>query len=616
MAEQTTQQRLAAVLAADVAGYTRLIERNSAGTVAAWQNVRDGVINPTIASFSGRIVKLTGDGFLAEFSTIHETVECALALQRGFQGSGLEFRIGVNLGDIFDDGQDIHGEGVNIAARIEALAPPGGICVSGAIYEQVRNRVTASFEDLGEIEVKNVSRPVRVYQIAPESGFAGSGAPRKGPALRYAVVALLLAVILAAGGLWGWMPAPVPRERDAAVSVPSVKPTIAVLPFSNFSGDKDQEYFSDGLTEDLITDISKVSGLSVIARNSTFSFKGRSPDVREVGSALGVTHVVEGSVRKSGGRLRINVQLIDAASGKHLWAERYDRNLTDVFAIQDEVVGHIIKSLALTLTPQEAKRLARRGTGSLEAFDLYMKGRQQESYFNRDALDRAQNLFQKAIALDPEYAEAYAHLAQVFSLKAEFNMVEDVDGAYRRSLELAEKAIALNPDLPYAHWSLGRTLSRPAFKQFDRAIREAETAVTLDPNFADGYASLGVYYAFAGQAEKSEALIRKAMRVNPIPPFWYHQALGVAHFMLADYAAAIDQLRIAVDRNPNFVISRQWLAASLAMAGKIEDAEWEVSELEAMGFNRTLDEMMDQALVVFPEYRDRYREALRRAGFS
>ena len=302
MAEREVQRRLAAILAADVAGYTRLIETDTDGTVEAWQDAREDVIRPRVSDHSGKIVKLTGDGFLVEFPTVQDAVNCAIAMQQGLADSSLNFRMGVNLGDIVDDGEDIHGEGVNLAARLEGLAEPGGIVISGGVYDQVKNRIDADYEDMGLQKVKNVSAPVQAYRVRQQKMDGDAAAPRQG-----------------------------------ITTEVFDRPAVAVLPFDNMSGDEEQEYFADGITEDIITELAKWGWFPVIARNSTFAYKGQSPDIRKVADELGARYVVEGSVRKSGNRVRITAQLIDAVTGHHVWAERYDRDLTDVFAVQDEI---------------------------------------------------------------------------------------------------------------------------------------------------------------------------------------------------------------------------------------------------------------------------------------
>ena len=341
MSDQSVQRRLAAVLAADVAGYTRLMEADSDGTVAAWQAAREAVIRPGVAEYSGKIVKLTGDGFLVEFPTVQDAVNCAITMQTGLAASTLDFRMGVNLGDIIDDGEDIHGEGVNVAARLEGLAEPGGICISGMVYESIRNRIAADFEDMGDQDVKNVSAPVRAYRIR----LAG-------------------------------------KAEAALNEAISSRPSIAVLPFDNLSNDADQEYFSDGISEDIITQLSRSRWLRVVARNSSFSYKGQSPDIRTVSEELDARYVLEGSVRKAGDRVRISVQLIDGASGDHIWAERYDRELEDIFAVQDDITGTVAAAMEPELANAERQRASSKNPASLDAWDLYYQG--TSAYYLRD----------------------------------------------------------------------------------------------------------------------------------------------------------------------------------------------------------------------------------------
>ena len=336
MAKREVRRRLAAILAADVAGYTRLMEEDTDGTVAAWQDAREDVINPRVAEFSGDLVKLTGDGFLVEFSTVQDAVKCAISMQNDLAQSSLNFRVGINIGDIVDDGEDIHGEGVNIAARLEGLAEPGGIWISGDVYNQVRNRIEAEYEDMGQQDVKNVSVPVHAYSIR----------------LKFAAPTT-------------------PSASDASTPEILERPAVAVLPFDNMSGDEEQEYFADGITEDIITELAKWAWFPVIARNSTFAFKGQSSDVRLVAEELGARYVVEGSVRKGGNRVRITAQLIDAATGHHVWAERYDRELEDVFAVQDEITMNLAGAIMPELSADQQKQALRKPPEDLKAWDLF-----------------------------------------------------------------------------------------------------------------------------------------------------------------------------------------------------------------------------------------------------
>ncbi len=381
MAEREVQRRLAAILAADVAGYTRLMEDDTDGTVAAWQNAREDIIKPQVDSHSGKIVKFTGDGFLVEFPTVQNAVKCAIALQDDLNSNRLDFRMGVNLGDIVDDGEDIHGEGVNVAARIEALADVGGISISGSVYEQIRNRIDVHYEDCGEHNVKNVSAPVRVFAIRQKSAgkdVTTETADKQPSAIRKtALIASIAVVIAVAGGVFVWQPwvpeielASVERK---AISLPD-KPSIAVLPFLNLSDDPNQEYFVDGMTEDLITDLAKIKSLFVIARNTVFTYKGKSVVVPDVARELGIKYVLEGSVRRVGDVVRINAQLIDGKSGAHIWAERYDGKLANIFVMQDKVMSEIVAQLKITLTPDEKTRQNKKDTNKPEAYDAYLRG--------------------------------------------------------------------------------------------------------------------------------------------------------------------------------------------------------------------------------------------------
>ncbi|MDH5748029.1 MAG: adenylate/guanylate cyclase domain-containing protein [Rhodospirillales bacterium] len=626
MGDRVVAKRLAAVLAADVAGYTARMEQDSDGTVAAWQAARETVINPRIAEFSGRIVKLTGDGFLAEFTTVQDAVGCALAMQADLRDNPLDFRMGVNLGDILDDGADIHGEGVNVAARIEALARPGGICISASVHEQVRHRLDCKFEDMGEVEVKNVSDPVHVIRILTGGETA---AKRRGPP-RWGVAAAVVLVIVAGGVGWWRLQAPAPAPMMETAMEPAAPPettappapalttkkaSIAVLPFVNLSGDKEQEYFADGMTEDLITDLSKISDLTVISRTTTSGYKGRKIDVREVGTQLGVRYVMEGSVRKVGDQVRINAQLIDAASGGHLWAERYDDELKDIFALQDRVLEKIVGALALKLSDKERKLLASKGTESVEAHDLYLKGLFEESKFNREANKEAIRLYEQALAIDPEYPHPYARLSNIYQLNPRSGWSDDVEGDLDKAVQLAEKAVTLDDQNPNFHWNLSRALARihrPGMLK--RGIEAMERAIQLDPDFADAHAFLGQLYTGDGRPEEAIRSIETAMGMNPGYPFWYLYMRGWAHYGARNYPAAIADLEAAMERSPTAQFVRWTLAAVYVEAGQQDDAEWQVDELKSMGFTGNIQTIAKTQPIQHPPYIKRYKAALLQAG--
>ena len=392
MGQDHPNRRLAAILAADVVGYSRMMGADEGGTLSALKHHRETVFDPTVAEHKGRIFKLIGDGTLVEFASVVDAVNCALAIQRAVRAlkppnaGGITLRIGVNLGDVIIEGDDMYGDGVNVAARLEPLAEPGGICIAAIVNDSIGNRIDVAFRDAGEVSVKNIARPVRVWKWHPDHD-AAAGRP----------------------------------ASATAAAAPSAKPkpeqpSIAVLPFDNMSGDPEQEYFTDGVTEDIITDLSKVSGLLVIARNSSFTYKGKSVDIRAVGRELGVLNVLEGSIRRAGNRIRITAQLIDAVTGGHIWAERFDRDLTDIFEVQDEVTRHIVDALKVQLTPGEAERIAETPTDNLAALELFQKGR---ALFASPVIDaaiwaRAIDLLRQAITLDPGYAEALAALGLTY----------------------------------------------------------------------------------------------------------------------------------------------------------------------------------------------------------
>ncbi len=423
MTEARINRRLAAVLAADVVGYSRLMGADEAGTLAALKRHREAIFNPAVAAHNGRIVKLIGDGVIAEFGSVVDAVNCALSVQgsrvaaedQSASQPVIVLRIGINLGDVIIEGDDIYGDGVNIAARLEPLAEPGGICVSSIVNESVGNRIDAHFQDGGDISVKNIDRPIRVWKWHPS--VATSTAARSNAAK--------------------------PPPNGATAS-------MAVLLFTNMSGDPEQEYFSDGISEDIITDLSKIAGLMVIARNSSFTFKGRSVDVRAVGRDLGVRSVLEGSIRRAGNRVRITAQLIDAGTGAHLWADRYDRDLTDIFAVQDEVTRRIVDALKVTLSPAENTRMTDTGTTSMEAYDCFLRGRELllGSTKNRDTFEESKESLMRAIDLDPSYAQAYAGLAFAYMLDYQNRWSDDPDGSLLQSRHYAEEAIEKNPKEP------------------------------------------------------------------------------------------------------------------------------------------------------------------------
>ncbi len=532
MSNGGVQKRLSAILAADVAGYTRLMEKDTDGTVSAWKSAREDIIDPAISDHSGRIVKHTGDGFLAEFHTVQEAVECAIAIQEQLIASPLDFRMGVNLGDIVDDGQDIHGEGVNIAARIEALAEPGGICISGMVHESVRNRLDHRFEDTGRHSVKHVSTPVRVFRLVLDGGD---------------------------------------RAEPSATSLPLPdKPSIAVLPFDNMSGDPEQEYFSDGIAEDIITDLSKISALLVIARNSSFAYKGDSVDIRQAAHELGVAYVLEGSVRRAANRVRITAQLIDGASTAHLWAERYDRELDDIFAIQDEITREVVNALKITLRLDETDRIGIQATNNMEAYDLGLRGLSMIYRHDREGAIEARKLFERAIELDPTFVMPYFGLVVALGNIFTNGWDDEPESVMEQGFELAERAIEIDALNPQGHCAMA--LAHTWKHDLNSAISEAERAMELAPNMAEAFAIRGYAQSYAGHGREAISSLNSAMRLDPqYTDIWLH-FLGHAYFISADYAQAIEALERRIRRNPGTDISRVLLASCYGHLGRAEEA--------------------------------------------
>jgi adenylate cyclase len=477
------ERRLTAILAADVVGYSRLMGTNETGTLAALKTLRTDFIDGKISDHQGRVVKLTGDGMLVEFPSVVNAVACAAEVQRGMrdrnagvpQDRRIEFRIGVNLGDIVVEGDDIFGDGVNVAARLESIAEPGGITISGSVRDHVGNRLDLAFKDMGEQTLKNIERPIRVYKVSLD-----------GPAVR--------------------------RTSDAppAAHQQLEKPSIAVLPFNNMSGDPEQEYFSDGITEDIITDLSKVSGLFVVARNTAFTYKGKPVKVQQVGEELGVAFILEGSVRKAGSRVRVTGQLISSKDGGHAWADRYDRDLTDIFAIQDEITHAIVEQLKVKLLPQEKKSIGQTPTDSVEAYTYYLRGRQFLHRHSKSYYQLARRMFAKAVELDPLYARAYSGIADCDSfLFLHYNVDVGIDNI----LATSAKALDLDSELAEAHASRGLALSLG--ERYQEAMAEFEKAIALDPTLFEAH-YFDARASFAqGKLEQAAALFERAAEIKP-----------------------------------------------------------------------------------------------------
>jgi adenylate cyclase len=571
------ERKLAAILSADVEGYSRLMGDDELATVRAITENRQ-VIASTVTGHGGRVVDAPGDNVLAEFASVVDAVQSAVEIQRALKVRNAElppsrqmrFRIGINLGDVIVEGERLYGDGVNIAARLEGLAEGGGICLSGSAHEQVEGKLPLTYEFAGEHTVKNIARPVRVYRVLLEprtSPAPRSRTPRGGRRLVTGVSALVaFALLLGAGGWagWRWLRTP----ESVGLPLPD-RPSVAVLPFANLSQDPAQEYFSDGVTEDLITGLSKVSGLFVIARNSVFTYKGKPVRIRDVGRDLGVRYVLEGSIQRAGSRVRITTQLVDAASGFHIWAERYDREVRDLFALQDEVTQQIVRALAVKLTAAEQGRLGRAPTGVLEAYDLVLRGHEARKRTTREGNAEARRLFVRALDLDPEYAGAYAGLAWTHLQSWQLLWSTDRE-SLERARELAARAIALNDTLATGYHLMGQILLW--MKDHDGAIAQAKRAVALAPNDADGYESLAEILGWSGEPEESIRLIRHAMRLNPRYPFFYLWTLGHACYLAERRQEALDAFARTLKENPNFVPAHAYRAVVFTELGQVKDA--------------------------------------------
>jgi TolB-like protein/class 3 adenylate cyclase/cytochrome c-type biogenesis protein CcmH/NrfG len=589
MAEEGFKRKLTAILSADVVGYSRLMDDNEEATVRTLNIYRDSM-KALIQQHRGRVVDATGDNLLAEFTSVVDALNCSVKVQQELAERNTDlsferkmaFRIGVNVGDVIEEDGRIYGDGVNIAARVEALAEAGGICITGRAYDQVKNKLEFGYQYLGEHSVKNIPEPVRVYKILTEPEAAGKVLGEKRKTRRWIALFTAIVLLIGVGGLAGWYlylqqsrridPASLDRM---AYTLPD-KPSIAVLPFDNLSGEPDQEYFSDGITDDLITDLSKISGLFVIARNSVFTYKGKPVEIRQVAEELGVRCVLEGSVRKAEKRVRINAQLIDATTGRHLWAERYDRLYTDIFELQDEVIGKIVSSLAVTLTGAEQAQLARRQTDNLEAYDYYLRAERDVYSEDYSLLSVTLSLYEKAIALDPDFADAHAGYARaaVDVWRLGFDNVLAGPVARKRAYEAAARALSLDANIPRAYSVLG--VLQVADGRYDEAIESARKAVSLGPNSADAYVNLAIVFMFSGRPDEALAAMETALRLNPRPFSGVYGYYGAVLFMNRQYEKAIEPLEKARESS---YLARQHLAMAYAQLGRLDDAKVEIDSL-------------------------------------
>lgn len=587
------ERKLAAILAADVVGYSRLMGEDEAGTLVRLKALWKELVKPKITERKGRIVKLMGDGLLAEFPSVVEAVQCAVDIQKSMIGREADLpddrrirvRIGVNLGDIIVEGTDIYGDGVNVAARLEGLASPDGICVSGTVFDHVKGKVALDFADLGEQRVKNINQPVHVYRIAVDREADTSEAA--GPSTRSAVV----------------------------LELPN-KPSIAVLPFSNMSADPDQEYFADGMVEEIITALSHMRWLFVIARNSSFTYKGRAVDVKQVGRELGVRYVLEGSVRKSGNRVRITGQLIDASTGAHLWADRFDGTVEDVFDLQDQVTASVVGAIAPRLENAEIERAKRKPTESLDAYDYYLRGMAALHAWKREANQEALSHFSKAIRLDPNFASAYGMAARCYSMRKASGWMADPAAEIERTISLARRAVELGKDDAVALSTAGIGLAFVAGR-LEEGAALIERALALDPNLAWAWVFSGWVKAWLGEPDVALEHVERAMRLSPHDPQIHsmESAVALTHFFAGRYDDALSWAQTAArTQTHTLLIATCVAAASAALVGE------QVEATRAMTRLRELDPTLrlSNLKALFPIRRPAdfaiWSDALRKAG--
>jgi TolB-like protein/class 3 adenylate cyclase len=586
VAEQHVERRLAAILCADVAGYTRLTGADEEGTIARLRALRHELIDPLIATHRGRVVKRTGDGTLVEFASVVDALRCAIEVQRGVaprnavlpEDKRILFRVGINVGDVVVEDADLLGDCVNIAARLESIAQPGTICLSEDAWRQVKDKIAADYLDVGEQALKNVARPVRVFQVAP----GAEASPSSGPAL------------------------PLPN-----------KPSIAVLPFQNMSGDSEQEYFCDGMVEEIITGLSRMKWLFVIARNSSFAYKGKSPDIRQVGRELGVRYVLEGSVRKSANRVRITGQLIDATNGAHIWADRFEGNLEDIFELQDRVAASVVGAIEPALRDAEMQRSQTKPTASLGAYDYYLRALAAFHNSTRANVADALALCREAVKVDPHYAAAYGLAAWCCVRRRTHGWAENPEEERVAAGAFAERAIELGSNDPEALWMGG--ITGPYFGgAMDRAAEVIERSLAINPNQALAWASLGIVQSFSGAGDKGIESLERAMRLSPLDPeaFTFKSGIALAHFVVGRYVEAASWADRALSEQPRFMLALRLKMASSGLLGRSAEAQDAMRLALSIDPDVTISKSMKVTLLRRPDHRALYAEGLRKAGLA
>jgi TolB-like protein/class 3 adenylate cyclase/Tfp pilus assembly protein PilF len=624
------ERKLTAILCADVFGYSRLMGEDEEATLHTLSSHRK-LIDSLIEQHHGRFVNSAGDSVLAEFASVVNAVQCAVEIQTTLKTENanipperrMEFRIGVNLGDVMVDGEQIYGDGVNVAARLESLAAPGGICISHTVHDQVKNKLALNYEDLGPQTVKNIAEPVRVFRVMLEGAARTAIRPTerslrkhwRGGAFSLVGLAIIVGTIVLVQHLSLRPPtttASIPSAQSPALTLPD-KPSIAVLPFANMSGDREQEYFSDGITDDIIAALSRLPGLFVIDRNSTFTYKGKPVKAQQVSRELGVYYVLEGSVRKEADQVRITAQLVDATSGADLWAVRYDRPMRDIFSLQDEIVRRIVTTLNLQLDLMQRGADVRQTTDNLDAYDDYLRGLDYRQTLSEDGNAKARQMFEKAIVLDPKYAQAYAYLGLTYWLDWVSQWTHDPH-TLDRAFQLGQQAIALDDSLPRAHMIMG--LIYLLKKQYDQAIAEAERAIALDPNSAVGYRGLAEIMDFSGKPAEAVGLAEKAMRLDPRNRDLYLFFEGEAYNQMGRYQEAIPILKRHLARYPNTLGAHEQLIVDYTELGREDEARAAAAEVLRISPQFSVDADMQILPFKDPAWRKRFYADMRKAGLK
>jgi len=633
--EQNFKRKLTAILSADAVGYSRLMAEDETATVKTIASYRE-IMATLIKQHRGRVVDSPGDNLLAEFSSVVDAVQCAVAVQNELETRNaelaenrrMEFRIGINLGDVIDEENRIYGDGVNIAARLEALADPAGICVSKTAFDQIETKLPLGYEYLGEQSVKNIPKPIGAYRVLMKPDAAGKVIGEKrflGRFSRKTAMAAIIALFIVAGGLIGWNIYLQQSKKVEPASVENMafplpeKPSIAVLPFTNMSGDPQQEYIADGITENIITALSMISEMFVISRNSTFTYKDKPSEIKQVGEDLGVKYVLEGSLMRSEDQVRVTAQLIDTTSGHHLWAERYERKMTDFFTLMDEITRKIVLSLEIELTAGEAAHTWHDATDNFEAWALTLKGNNlRTSSRKKDPNLKARELFERAIKLDPTYATAWKEIAWTHWNGAWAGWSESPEESIKKAIELANKA----KNLDETQAGVNRLFSNIYVyqKQYEKAIAEAERAIDISPNDSGGHATFAWALYSAGRFAEAAEVMKRAMRLSPYYPIWYLSNLGEALTMAGQYEEAISVNQQFLERGQKeklplkVAAAHDWLSICYSMLGRMEEARYHVAELLKNDPEWSLEMVQKIYSYRNPADMDRHLDASRKAG--